>query len=233
MLLGACLIAGTCASAAAQDVTWNTAEQAALEGSVFPSPPVFSPLALQGVAFPSLPAFSPILLKRSLELILPRIRQDRGGFSSSFSLLDEDTEIINLSPAGRVRFPAAGHAVVFVPGNFDGGLGMESSKTLRRFTLYADAYYTLAGADLAGQPADNRVALDLGAGYPVLPWLNAALSYEQKTPTGRGASSPPPDLAARAEFTPLRALCLFVSGSTVLPAAPLGYGLSAGAGFRF
>jgi outer membrane putative beta-barrel porin/alpha-amylase len=150
----------------------------------------------------------------------------------SYYLLDEESELLNLSPVARIKIPTASRSEGLGTGKLDGSFGLEASKSLREWTLFTDAYYTIIGGPVDGQRLDNQFAVDFGAGDQILPALNLAVFYELKTAIVPGTSSPQ-DLIASAEYKLTKSIQIFGGGSAGLSDGSPGYGLTAGASFRF
>lgn len=71
-----------------------------------------------------------------------------------------------LDIVGKIKLPTASESQDLGTGEFDAGVGIESSYELKNgHLLFADAEYTLIG-DSPGYDYDNRVVLDVGYGYP-------------------------------------------------------------------
>jgi outer membrane putative beta-barrel porin/alpha-amylase len=151
----------------------------------------------------------------------------------SFYLLNEETQFINLSPVGNIKFPTASRSDGLGTGKFDEGFGAEASKTiLKGCQLFADTYYTIIGSPVHGQTLDNQFAFDLGAGYQLLPALNLSGFYEYKTAVVSGTSAPS-DLAANAEYKFTDSLHLFCGVLAGLSSGSPDFGATLGTSIRF
>jgi outer membrane putative beta-barrel porin/alpha-amylase len=150
----------------------------------------------------------------------------------SYYLLDEESQLLNLSPVARIKIPTASRTDGLGTGKVDGGFGVEASKTLHQWTLFTDAYYTIIGSPVAGQRLDNQFAVDFGAGDQILSTLSLALFYEVKTAIVPGTPSPQ-DLMASADYKLTQAIHIFGGGSAGLSDGSPDYGLTAGASVRF
>jgi len=107
-----------------------------------------------------------------------------------YYLVTEDISQFNLSPFIQIKFPTADDDKGLGTGEFDGTIGLESSKDFDNNWLgYLDLGYTFIG-DPPGRDLDNQFSFAIGPGYKVSSDTTLSLLYEERTALVDGTSNP-------------------------------------------
>ncbi len=149
----------------------------------------------------------------------------------SYYLLSESKEVpFDLNVTGKLKVPTADDSRGLGTGEFDTGVGLEFSKSLKSgFTGYFDVYYTAIG-DPPGLELEDRVSFDLGLSAPLAPKWAVSAFYEESTPLVK--SNPHlRDFLVSFEFKADSRTKVFFGAVLGLNEASPDYGLSAGVSY--
>lgn len=108
----------------------------------------------------------------------------------SLALRTEKQDALDMALVGKLKLPTADEKKGLGTGQMDEGFGLELAKAVSpRWTLLADAYYTIIG-DPSGVDYNNELAFDLGVTRPLAPGLTLTALYETRSALVNGNPDP-------------------------------------------
>lgn len=151
---------------------------------------------------------------------------------SVYILQENKKDPLDLSLAGKIKFPTADESKGLGTGEFDETMGIEFSKALYpSWTGFFDLYYTFIGKP-AGSEFLDKVYFDIGASKRITPELTGSVFYEESTPVVSG-NSDLRDVLGYLEYRVSKELGVLAGVDIGLSTGSPDYGITAGVNYRF
>jgi len=152
--------------------------------------------------------------------------------SGRYYVLNEQDYLPSIAGTGFVKFPTANENKGLGTGEFDGGFGIELSKSLTRdLILYLDGGYAILG-EPPGTQLNNPWRYDAGLGYYITDSLVISAFYEESRAIA-AASPNPRDIFGSLNYTISPMFRIYASGLAGLSNGAPDYSASGGISIRF
>lgn len=149
----------------------------------------------------------------------------------NYNIVDEETSDINISGFAQVKLPTADDDYGLGTGEFDETFGVEMSKNLEEFTLYADLGFAFIG-EPENTSWNNQGIYLVGAAYQLSEVNSVGLFYEQRTSL-IDSESDPRELIAAINYDRNKDQHFFTNALLGVSNSSPDFGLNVGAGLDF